>query len=127
MAGGVQRLGHGAAHQAGGAHAIGQARQIDHGGHLLEAAAHFAHQMGAGAFQADLAAGDGAATQLVLQADDAVAVGLAVGQQTRQQEQAKALETVRRAVDMGQHHGQAGVRIEQNHLSPSSRHSPSCR
>jgi hypothetical protein len=39
LAGDEQRLGNGAAHQAGRAHAVRQARVVHHVGHLLEAAA----------------------------------------------------------------------------------------
>ncbi|MNI45352.1 hypothetical protein D3C73_997740 [compost metagenome] len=80
----VDGFGHRAAHQAGRAHAVGQARIVDHVGHLLEAAAAFAHQPGNGPFQADLAAGHRARAQLVLQAQDAVVVVAAVVQVARQ-------------------------------------------
>ena len=106
----VDRLGDGAAHQAGRAHAVGQARVVDHVGHLLEAAAALAHQPGGGAFQADLAAGHGAGAELVLQPQDAVAVAAAVVQLARQQEQRHALQAGLRLAAR-QHHGEAGVGV----------------
>ncbi|VTM08179.1 Uncharacterised protein [Pseudomonas aeruginosa] len=111
MAGDEQRLVQRPAHQAGGAHAIGQARHVDHVGHLLEAAADLADQVGAGAFQADLAAGHGAAAQLVLQADDAVGVARTVLAKLRQEEQGHALHAFRRALGAGEDHRQVGVRV----------------
>ena len=51
-----QRLGHGAAHQPAGAHAVRQPRAVDHVGHLLEAASAFADQIGFGGIEPDLAA-----------------------------------------------------------------------
>ena len=104
------RLGQCTAHQAGRAHAVGQARVVDHVGHLLEALAAFAHQPGARAFHADLAAGHGAGAQLVLQSQDAIVVVRPVGQVARQQKERHARQA-RRVFAARQHHGKAGVGV----------------
>ena len=107
----IQRLAIRPAHQPGRTHAVGQARVVDHVGHLLEAAAGFADQPGARAFEPDLAAGHRPRAQLVLQPQDAEGVGRAVAQRARQQEQRDALHASRRAIDARQHHRQAGVGV----------------
>ena len=107
----VKRFGQGAAHQAGGAHAIGQAGVVDHVRHLRKAAAELAHQPGLGAFQTDFAAGHRSRAHLVLEADDAVAVGAAVGQGAWQQEKRNAFHAGRSAFGAGQHHGQCSIGV----------------
>ena len=107
----VQRLGGRAAHQASGAHAVRQPRHVDHVGHLVEAAADLADQVGGGAFEHDLPAGHGAGAELVFQADDPVVVACAIRQRLGQQEQGQAVDTRRRTVRTGQHHGKVGVGV----------------
>ena len=105
----MQRVGERAAHHAGRAHAVGEPRHIDHVGHLREAAAEFAHEVGGRAFHADFAARHVARAQLVLQPDDAVLVCAAVGQGARQQEQPQAAGSGHAAFGARQH--QREVRI----------------
>ena len=95
----------------GRAHAVGQARVVDHVGHVLKAPAGLAHQPGARALQPDLAAGHRACAQLVLEPDDAKRVGRPIVQGTRQQEQRNARHAGRRALHPRQHHGQAGIGV----------------
>ncbi len=106
-----KRLAQRTTHQAGGTHAVGQARVVDHVGHLLEAAAGLADQPGACAFEADLATGHRARAQLVFQPQDAVGVHRTVVQPSRQQEQRHAGHAGRRAVDARQHHRQVGIGV----------------
>ena len=109
----MQRFGECTAHQSGCPNAIGQARVVDHVGHLLKAATALADQPGGGAFEADLAAGHRTRAELVLEAQDAIAVGRAIGQGARQQKERDAFEAgvgVGRFA-AGQHHGKTGVRV----------------
>ncbi len=106
-----QRLGGGAAHHAGGPHAVRQARVVDHVGHLPEAVAGRADHPGDGAQKRDLARGHRLGAELVLQPDDAEGVAAAVRQVPRQQEERHALQPVRRARRPRKHHGEVGVGV----------------
>ena len=100
----VLGLGDSAAHHAGGAHAVGQARVVHHVGHLHKAASALAHQIGDRAVQTDFTAGHRACAELVLEANDAIAIGAAVVQRARQQEQRDAFHACGVAIHMREHH-----------------------
>src|SRR5262249_49301381 len=61
-------------HDARRAHGVGEAREIDHLHHLLEARVHLSHHVGHGALVGHLARGHGARAELVLEAVDDPAV-----------------------------------------------------
>ncbi len=111
MARDVQRLGQRAAHQTRRTHAVRQPRHVDHVGHLMEAAPHFADQIRHSPFQHDLAARHRTAAELVLQTHDPIAVARAIRQCFRQQEQPKTVNTGRRLVHMREHHREIGVGV----------------
>src|SRR3546814_3657810 len=77
-------------------------------GHLNEAAIRLADQPGGRAFERDLARRHRPRPELVLEADDAVAVRLAVGQPPRHEEQAEALGSRLRAFRPRQHQREIG-------------------
>ena len=111
MRGDKQGFAVGAPHQACCAHAVGQARVVDHVGHLHKTSASVAYKPGARTRKLNFATGHGPCAQLVLQAHDAVGVVAAVGQDARQQKKRYAFHTRRRSLDACQHHGKGGIRV----------------
>ncbi|MDH6591738.1 hypothetical protein M2165_001627 [Variovorax sp. TBS-050B] len=102
---------HRAAHQAGGAHPVRQPRVVDHVGHLHEAAAFLAHEVGDRALEPDLAARHRARAELVLQAHDAVVVEAAVVEPARQQEERHALHAFGAVLGACEHHRKVGIGV----------------
>ena len=109
-----QRLVEAAAHHGGGAHPVGEPRQVDLVEHLLEAVAQIADLPCHRALEADLAARHRAGAELVLQAHDPVAVAPAVLEPPRQGEQREAGGSRARALRPReqQRHVGVGMRAE---------------
>lgn len=82
----VHGLPHGPPHQRRRAHGVGQARDVDHLGHLQEPAGQLADRLRPGPLQRHLAAGHRPRPQLVLEPVDADRVAAAVGACPRHQE-----------------------------------------
>jgi hypothetical protein len=115
-----QRVVQRAPHQRGRLHAVGEPRPVDHFGHLDEAAIEPPDRVGERAFELDLARRHRARAELVLEANDPVAVRCAVIEQARHQEQADAACPRRRAVGRASSITTDASAFEQNHFSPVS-------
>src|SRR4029077_8840515 len=96
------------------AHAVREARHVDHVGHLLESLQRVADQPGERALQLDLAARHAARAELLLQAQEAIAVGRTVGQRAWQEKEGEAGGSARRAFRTGKNEGKTriGIRAE---------------
>ncbi|MNX78951.1 hypothetical protein D3C86_1105640 [compost metagenome] len=88
-------------------HRVVDPAQVEHLGHVGEAAAHLADRERAGPIERDLAARHGARAQLVLEAVDPEAIGRAVHPGLGHQEEPKAPGAGRRPLGPRQHHHDA--------------------